>query len=357
MKIKNIMFSGVMAAILMTVAGNASAADVVSVASTGYVDAKVEGVETNITNNYVSNTQLAEKVTTVIESAESGKLSQIDDVVTLVGDETSGLVADVDALEGKVGDKAVSEQIADKVGNLGDGIETVGAALELKADKTDLDNYYTKTETFTQTEINEAIGKIQSGGVDLKGYVKESTYNDGMALKADKSVVDTITASLAEGGDIAKEIAANKAAAAKNAEDIATNAQGIADNKAAIEALDTTYVKDSDFTSFQETNTTNIADAKKAGTDAAAAVKALEEGAVATNTGNISTNATNIGTNADAIAKLNSAASVEGSVAHTVEGYAVPKPGENCSKTTCVLTVDQETNVPYWMELALSVQP
>ena len=56
MKVKNIVFSGVMAAILGATSANAA----VTVASQGYVDSRVDAVETNITNNYLTKEDAAD---------------------------------------------------------------------------------------------------------------------------------------------------------------------------------------------------------------------------------------------------------------------------------------------------------
>lgn len=136
MKVKNIMFSGIMAAILTSVAGNASAA--ISVASQGYVDteigkvnATVTNLETNITNNYVTNTNLAGAVADAIENAESGKLAEIDSVIDQVGNAQSGLVADVDSLQDAMGDNTIGDLGKDASGN---AITSVQSALALKED-------------------------------------------------------------------------------------------------------------------------------------------------------------------------------------------------------------------------------
>ena len=74
-------------------------------------------------------------------------------------------------------------------GDLATNAQTiVGAINEINND------VYRKVETYTKAEVNTAIGNIQAGDVDLKGYVKETTYTDGMAKKADKLTVDAAKA-------------------------------------------------------------------------------------------------------------------------------------------------------------------
>lgn len=57
--------------------------------------------------------------------------------------------------------------------------------------------------------------------------------------------------------------------------------------------------------------------------------------------------------NAAAIQKLNAGADISGSVENTVQNYALPRPSERCNTTICVLSIDQNSGQPYWMELAL----
>ena len=83
MKVKNIVFSGVMAAILGATSANAA----VTVASQGYVDSKVGAVETNITNNYLTKdeatntylteTQVTQQITKVVGTSENGVLADV----------------------------------------------------------------------------------------------------------------------------------------------------------------------------------------------------------------------------------------------------------------------------------------
>lgn len=326
MKVKNIMFSGVMAAILGATGANAA----INVASQGYVDSKVGAVETNITNNYLSKTDAEATYLT-----ETQVQQEIKDVV---GDSTSGVVADVAAnkaaiatlgttkanatdvytkteADGLLANKANATDVYTKTeangllankANAAD-VYTKGEADELLATKADLDDVYKKTETYTQTQVNELIGDIQSGGVDLKGYVKESTYNEGMALKADKSAVEAITTSLTnyatnEALNAVKTTA--DAAATKDYVDTEfakyTTTEGLTtkladyakqvDLEAEVTARDTAvkavddkladytktddldkgFVSETEMTAFKTDNSAAIADAKKAGTDAQA---------------------------------------------------------------------------------------
>lgn len=298
MKVKNIMFSGVMAAILGATGAHAA----ISVASQGYVDSKIQGVETsveNITNNYLTKEAAADTYATTQYVTEN--------VTNILGNETDGLVADVAT------NTSAIESLQTTKANAAD-VYTKDEADNLLASKADLDDVYKKTETYTQTQVNELIGDIQSGGVDLVGYVKESTYNEGMASKADKTAVEAITESLAgyaTDDELAAVQATADAAATKTYVDTEfakyTTTEGLtttlseyakqADLTAEVTAretavkavddkladytktseLDAGFVSESEMTSFKTDNSAAIADAKKAGTDAQATADANAE--------------------------------------------------------------------------------
>lgn len=289
MKVKNIMFSGVMAAILS--ATGASAA--INVASQGYVDSKVGALETSVSNTYLTQEDAADTYATTQYVTEN--------ITNVLGNETDGLVADVKANTDAI--VANATEIAKKAN--ADDVYTKEEADGLLATKADVEDVYAKTETMTKTEINEAIGKIQSGGVDLVGYVKESTYNEGMALKADETQVATdIATALTTAQGYADTAEADAIAAAKTytdekTADMATKTElkdyakqadltaEITARETAVKAvddklgdytktsdLDAGFVSETEMTTFKSENTDAIADAKKAGTDAQATADA-----------------------------------------------------------------------------------
>lgn len=189
MKVKNIMFSGFMAAVLMSVAGNASAA--VSVASQGYVDQEISKLDTSVSNTYLTKTDAADTylttetanntyVTTESLSGENGLQTQIDDLNTAV----------------------------DAKANAAD-VYTKTEADNLLATKADLDDVYQKTETYTQSQvdakISETLAGISGGTITLDGYATEQYVKDADAdnLTTAKTYTDEEIAKLsAEGGAI-----------------------------------------------------------------------------------------------------------------------------------------------------------
>ena len=262
MKVKNIAFSGFMAAIMLS-AGTTAANAKIEIASKQYVDNKESTLNTSIQNLNATVADKADKTTvnelqqnvTNLSTTVEGKANATDlegylksadaettyakkeaitgaesvanaakeaaDAAaatanankTAIGDADSGLTKDVadakaaaataqgtadqnktdlTALTGRVSANETSiSGINSKVGEgdlTTDAKTIVGAINEINND------VYRKVETYTKAEVNTAIGNIQAGDVDLKGYVKETTYTDGMAKKADKLTVDAAKA-------------------------------------------------------------------------------------------------------------------------------------------------------------------
>ena len=239
MKIKNIAFSGFMAAIMLS-AGATAANAKIEIASKQYVDNKESALNTAIQGKadttaldaylktdaaettYAKKSDVTEVTTTANEAknaADAAKSAADAAAITAnanktaIGDAESGLTKDVadakaaataaqrtadqnktdlTALTGRVSTNETSiSGINSKVGEgdlTTDAKTIVGAINEINND------VYRKVQTYTQAEVNTLIGDIQAGDVDLKGYVKETTYTDGMSKKADKLTVDAAKA-------------------------------------------------------------------------------------------------------------------------------------------------------------------
>ena len=299
MKIKNIAFSGFMAAIMLS-AGATAANAKIEIASKQYVDNKESTLNTNIQNlntaiqNKADTTALDAYLKTDAAETTYAKKSDVTEVTTTataaknaadaaknaadaaaitananktaIGDAESGLtkdVADAKAAAAAADTKAAgaataaetAKSAADAAKNVADANKTAigdaesgltkdvadakaaataaqGTADQNKTDLTTLtgrvsanetsisgiktkvgdgdlttdaktivgaineinDDVYRKVQTYTKAEVNTEIGKIQAGNVDLKGYIKETTYEEGMAKKADKLTVDAAKA-------------------------------------------------------------------------------------------------------------------------------------------------------------------
>lgn len=292
MKIKNIAFSGFMAAIMLS-AGATAANAKIEIASKQYVDNKESTLNTNIQNlntaiqgkadttaldaylktdtaetTYAKKSDVTDVTTTATEAknaadaaaatananktaigdAESGLTKDVADAKavaaaadtkaagaataaetaknaadaaaatanankTAIGDAESGLTKDVadakaaaaaaqgtadqnktdlTALTGRV--SANETNISGINTKVGDGNLTTDAQTIVGAINEINNDVYRKVQTYTQAEVNTLIGNIQAGDVDLKGYLKETTYEEGMAKKADKLTVDATNA-------------------------------------------------------------------------------------------------------------------------------------------------------------------
>lgn len=290
MKVKNIAFSGFMAAIMLS-AGATAANAKIEIASRQYVDNIDKATTEKITNLTTTVEGKADKTTvnelqqnvTNLTTTIDGKADAADldgylksadaettyakkDAVTgaenaanaakeaadaaknaadaaaatananktAIGDAESGLTKDVADAAQAAADAAAAAAAADtKAGNAA----TAASAAQATADqnKTDLtaltgrvsinetnisnintkvgegdlttdaktivgaineinNDVYRKVDTYTKAQVNTLIGDIQAGDVDLKGYLKETTYEEGMAKKADKLTVDAANA-------------------------------------------------------------------------------------------------------------------------------------------------------------------
>ena len=250
MKVKNIMFSGVMAAILGATGANAA----INVASQGYVDSKVGEVSTNITNNYLTKTDAQNTYLT-----ETQVQQEIKDVV---GDSTSGVVADVAA------NKAAIEALDDKYAT--DTALTDGLAD--KADKATTLAGYGITDAYTKTEADNLLATKQgtlTPGAGIK--IENGTIStDGIATDASLSAlegkVSALEAATGENGSIASNIA-----------DALTEAKGYTDSMKT--TIETAYAAaDADLQTQITANATGVSEAK------AAAAKALTDAKAYTDT-------------------------------------------------------------------------
>lgn len=223
MTVKNIMFSGVMAAILGATA--AHAADPVQLISKSYADRELQSKLTAGANvaiaadntisvdltNYATNTAVTDAITNAlaadgdvkkaIDAAVANKQEKLDNADVLSGitaAELSGYDKAVTDSAQALVDAATAQSAAgtaqaaaDKAQGEVDALETVVAgkanaadvyskaeADELLLKKADLEKVYLKTETMTTEQINEAIDKVTSGEIDLQNYYTKQAADD-----------------------------------------------------------------------------------------------------------------------------------------------------------------------------------
>ena len=214
--------------------------------------------------------------------AEIASVKYVDDADKVITD-TIGQVT-----EGKTVVQMISEAVSGG---------SSGALAEAKAYTDELANGAVKTNT-------QAIAALDTTYVSESEMTTFKGLNDTAIADAKKAGTDAATAlaeyETANNKALADEIDRAKAAEKVNADAIAAinNAEtgigaatlaeakaytdelangAVKTNTQAIAALDTTYVSESEMTTFKGLNDTAIADAKKAGTDAATALAEYEE--------------------------------------------------------------------------------
>ncbi len=313
LKVKNIAFTGFMAAILM--GATATDARAVSVASTEYVNAQIGEVSGEVTTlSATVDTKAAQSDLDALTETVGTKAAASD--VTALSGRVDTAESDIDALEGRVstnesGISTLNTNVGD-VQTLPTTAKTiVGAINEINND------VYRKAETYLKSEVNALIGDIQAGDVDLKGYVKETTLNEELAKKqnalteAQVAAVDSgITGALVE---------------KYNAYDAAINSK--ADSATTLAGYG---IKDA----YTITQTDDLLGAKQNTLSGSTYVSVTDDTVSLTVDGEIA--AGNEGL-------------VKGGQIYT---YALPKPAD-CAETTCVLSVDKNGR-PYWMKLELA---
>lgn len=252
MKVKNVVFSGFMAAILMSATGTASAA--ISVASQGYVDAQVDAVEASVSNTYLTKDDAADTYLTETQVTEQ--------ITNVVGTTESGILADVAANKSAIA--ALDDTYATDTA-LTDG-------LNLKEDSANKTTAITDENKTSQT-LFPTLGAITSYTDQKVADIVAGDMKDALdAYATTQDVADDIADALNTAQGYADAAEAAAIAAAKTAGDAAYDVKGAA--AAAQSAAEAT---------------------------AAAALNAYKE----TNDAAVQKNATDIKTNADAIADIN----------------------------------------------------
>ena len=182
MKVKNIVFSGVMAAILGATGANAA----VTVASQGYVDSKVGAVETNITNNYLTKedatntylteTQVTQQITKVVGTSENGVLADV--------------AANKTAIAGLQSSKANTADVYSKT----DADSTFATKDALSAVETTANAAATKTYVDTELGKKADTTAVEAITSSLSNYATTDALNAVKATAeaaATKTYVDT----------------------------------------------------------------------------------------------------------------------------------------------------------------------
>lgn len=313
MKVRNIMFTGFMAAILGATSANAA----ISVASQGYVDAKVGAVSTSVSNleTSVSNTyQTKADAETAASGVETELAKKADKATTLAG---YGI------------DDAYTKAEADEKYLIMESPDALGANLQWTADgKLD-------TKGIATAEGLDKLDERVNGSASTEGSI---AYDIAAALAEAKQYADDNDANtIYDDTQVKADIAANAEAIAQkaNSADVYTKSEveSAVDAKLAdytkTSELDAGFVSEAEMTTFKSSNDDAIADAKKAGTDAATAAAAAQSKADA---------------NAESISQL-----------ETDLATKITAP-DACATQDCVLSINKATGTIAWVPLTEPVE-
>ena len=248
MKVKNIVFSGVMAAILGATSANAA----VTVASQGYVDSKVGAVETNITNNYLTKEDATNTYATTQYVTEN--------VTNILGNETAGLVADVaanaEAIAGLQSSKANADDVYTKtkadelLATKADKNQVATDIASAVAGKANTADVYSKTDADSTFATATALAGVDAKFANyttteglttkLADYTKTSELNSTFATDAELKAVDDKFADYTTTEDLTTTLNSYATTTALKAEEDARKAA----DQAATAALANVYTKE-----------------------------------------------------------------------------------------------------------------
>lgn len=356
MKVKNIVFSGVMGAILMGATGAHAA---INVASQGYVDAKVAkdvaALGTTVSTTYQTKAD-AQAAASGVTQALAGKA---DKGTTL---EAYGIT---DAYTKTAADEKFMIINSDTA--LGDNLKWEGGKLTTDGIATD--------QSFSTLET--AVNKL-NGGADVDGSVantiagalenaEASAFSESVQESLGKadSAVQSVTAGTAD-GTIAVDGTDVAVTGLGSAAYTDAGAYDVAGSAAAVEAkladytkttdLDSGFVTEAEMTSFKSENDTAIADAKKAGTDANTALESYKT----TNNAAVEAAKNQADKGVADAAKAQAAAdkaqgevdSLEGKVSTLQSDLATKiEAPEACETQDCVLSINKASGTITWVPL------
>lgn len=317
MKVRNIMFTGFMAAILGATSANAA----ISVASQGYVDAKVGAVSTSVSNleTSVSNTyQTKAEAETAASGVETELAKKVDQTVydehltaqeAIDAKQTEDISKNTAAIATLNGDAATPGSVKNEIKVLSDLLggtagDVSGLTTQVSANTTAIEKLNAEAAT---------IGSVANSIAEaLKDYstTEQVDAKDTATLDAAKEYAD----GLADNYDAAGSAAAVEAK--------------LADYTKTSE-LDAGFVSEAEMTTFKSSNDEAIADAKKAGTEAATAAAAAQSKA---------------DENAESISQL-----------ETDLATKITAP-EACATQDCVLSINKASGTIAWVPLTEPVE-
>lgn len=296
MKVKNLMFSGFMAAILT---GVACSADAAVVASKEYVDARETSILDTVEQDYlksadaVTEEDVQEKITAAVGTAEGGLIKEVADNAAAIEDLSDDVSQNTAAIATLNGDANTTGSVQNQIKVLS---ELLGGE---SGDVSTL-----TTQVAANTTAIETLNGDGTGSVANKISTALEDYDTSTAVDTKiKNASDTLTIEINKKQN---EITGDQ-----------------------LKALN------SGITAEKVTNYDNYATTKQDIMSAGNDYVSIENNQVSVNvSGEIKANNTGLITGG------------------TVYAYALPKP-TNCEETTCVLSVDGDGQ-PYWMKLELA---
>ena len=287
MKVKNIMFSGFMAAILMGATGAADAA--INVASKDYVDAKSgavsQALETYKTTNDEAVLKNKNDIGTLSAAVQSngntltslsgtlatkaGKdyvdtelakkvdLTVYNEKMTALGNTDTSLQSQIDAVKALTGETGVADQIASAVSAEKDAREAADA--QIRTDFAGAD------ATTLQSAKSYAESEADAAEAAAKTYADDLAVNYDTAGSAATAKSEAIAAAATDATNKANQALTDAKA---YTDELANGA--VKANTEAIAAMDSNYVSEDEMNLFKTSNSSEIAAAKKAGDDAQA---------------------------------------------------------------------------------------
>ena len=313
MKVKNLMFSGFMAAILT---GIACSADAAVVASKEYVDARETSILGTVEQIYqksgeaLTETDVRDEITAVVGTAESGLIKDVADNKSAISDLSDDVSANTAAIQTLNGD-------ADTEGSVQNQIKVLSELLG--GESGDVSTLTTQVAT-----NKSAIEKLNGDGEgSIANKISTALTNYSTSTQVD-SKISTALENYSTSGEVTTAI--------KNASDALTieiNKKQDTITGDELKALNSgiTAEKVADYDDYATTKQDVMSAGNAYVTVANNQVSVNVNGAVAAdNTGLVT--------------------------GGTVYTYALPKPTA-CEETTCVLSVNGKGQ-PYWMKLELA---
>lgn len=350
MKVRNIMFTGFMAAILGATSANAA----ISVASQGYVDAKVGAVSTSVSNTYQTKadaetaasgveTELGKKVDQTVYDAHLTSQKAIDD------EQTEDISKNTAAIATLNGDAETPGSVKNEIKVLSDLLggtagDVSGLTTQVSANTTAIEKLNAEAATIgsVANSIAEALKDYstteQVDAKDTATLDAAKAYADGLADNYDAAgsaaAVEAKLADYTTTADLTTTLESYATNTALKAEEDARKAADEATTEALKDYtktadLDDGFVSEAEMTTFKSSNDEAIADAKKAGTDAAAAAAAAQSKADA---------------NESAISQL-----------ETDLATKITAPAE-CATQDCVLSINKASGTIAWVPLTEPVE-